>query len=167
MVVGARGPVADADGPQPTSYSFSSRGPTPDGFLPTLCAPGGAIAPIPRHCLQGKAQYHGTSMSSPNACGVAACVLSALKQDGIHIGPFELRRALENSALPVETHDPFAQGFGLINAPAAIKYATEHHGKVCQDLEIAVTVPSRGGARGGGVVAEGAGQREHAQRSAH
>ena len=43
-----------------TSYSFSSRGPTPDGGMPTLCAPGGAIAPVPRHTLQGKAQYHGT-----------------------------------------------------------------------------------------------------------
>ena len=98
-------PVADVAG---ASYSFSSRGPTPDGYLPTLCAPGGAVAPVPRHTLQGKAQYHGTSMSSPNACGVAACVLSALKQSGIHIGPVELRRALENSAVPIED-EPFAQ----------------------------------------------------------
>ena len=91
-----------------TSYSFSSRGPTPDGYLPTLCAPGGAISPIPRHCLQGKAQYHGTSMSSPNACGVAACVLSALRQAGVHPNPIELRRALENSAVAVETMCEFA-----------------------------------------------------------
>ena len=35
-----------------TSYWFTSRGPTPDGYLPTLCAPGGAIAPVPRHALQ-------------------------------------------------------------------------------------------------------------------
>ena len=39
-----------------TSYWFTSRGPTPDGHMPTLCAPGGAIAPVPRHTLQGKAQ---------------------------------------------------------------------------------------------------------------
>ena len=76
---------------------------------------------MPRHTLQGKAQYHGTSMSSPNACGVAACVLSALRQMGVGgVGPIELRRALENSARPVDTADPFAQGFGLIDAPAAM-----------------------------------------------
>ena len=119
-----------------TSYSFSSRGPTPDGYLPTLCAPGGAIAPVPRHTLQGKAQYHGTSMSSPNACGVAACVLSALRQAGIEINPIELRRALENSATPVPTADPFAQGAGLINGPAAVAYATEHHGKPVRDRDV-------------------------------
>lgn len=133
---------------QSTSYSFTSRGPTPDGWLPTLCAPGGAIAPVPRHTLQGKAQYHGTSMASPNACGVAACVLSALRQSGINVGPIELRRALENSAKPVETSDVFAQGHGLINGPAALAYATEHHGKLAQDVEFKVTVPSRAGARG-------------------
>ena len=143
------GPDAADGDVLPTSYSFSSRGPTPDGWLPTLCAPGGAIAPVPRHTLQGKAQYHGTSMSSPNACGVAACVLSALRQSEVgRIGPIELRRALENSAKPVETPDPWAQGFGLINAPAAIRYATEHHGKPGQDVEFKVSVPSRAGARG-------------------
>ena len=131
-----------------TSYAFSSRGPTWDGDLPSLCAPGGAIAPVPRHTLQGKAQYHGTSMSSPNACGVAACVLSALKQSGLTLGPIELRRALENSAVPVETSDPWAQGRGLINAPRAVVYAQAHHGKPGQALEFAVKVPSRADARG-------------------
>lgn len=114
------------------SYSFSSRGPTSDGYLPSLCAPGGAIAPVPLHALQCKAQYHGTSMSSPNACGVAACVLSALRAGGVEVGPIELRRALENSAGEVEVQDVFAQGAGLINAPAAIEYATAHHGKLGQ-----------------------------------
>ena len=119
-------PAEDVDA---TSYWFTSRGPTPDGFMPTLCAPGGAIAPVPRHTLQGKAQYHGTSMASPNACGVAACVLSALKQAGVTLNPIELRRALENTATSVEQLDPFGQGAGLINAPAAVEYAKEHHGK--------------------------------------
>ena len=68
-------PLQDGDQPlESGSYYFSSRGPSPDGYLPDICAPGGSIAPIPRHSLQSKAQYHGTSMSSPNAAGKSALV---------------------------------------------------------------------------------------------
>ena len=132
------------------SYYFSSRGPTPDGLLPDICAPGGAIAPIPRHALQGKAQYHGTSMSSPNACGVAACVLSAVKQKlGIsRLSPPELRKALQNTASTVEVPDPFAQGAGLVSATNAVDYILENRGKLGQDLTIGVSIPSRSNARG-------------------
>ena len=131
------------------SYYFSSRGPTPDGMLPDICAPGGAIAPIPRHALQGKAQYHGTSMSSPNACGVAACILSALKQEGIEkCGPVELKRGIINSAIAVDIVEPFSQGAGLISAVRAVDYITSHHGKHGQSLAIDVSIPSRNKARG-------------------
>jgi tripeptidyl-peptidase-2 len=59
----------DDDKPlQATSYYFSSRGPTNDGLLADICGPGGAIAPVPRASLQGKAQYHGTSMVSSSGC---------------------------------------------------------------------------------------------------
>ena len=128
-----------------TSYTFSSRGPTPDGWLPTLCAPGGAVAPVPRHVLAGRAQYHGTSMSSPNACGVAACVLSALED---RPNPPALRRALENSCVAVPSADPFAQGFGLVDAVGAVAYLEAHAGKPAQDVAFDVTVPSFGGGRG-------------------
>ena len=144
-------PPTDDDAPplRDSSYHFSSRGPTPDGRLPDLCAPGGAIAPIPRHALQGKAQYHGTSMSSPNACGVAACVLSALKQRGLqHISPTELRRGLVNSAKPVDIPDFFAQGSGLISATRAFDYILKHHGKPGQNVTMDVRIPSRNNARG-------------------
>ena len=144
---------AEGDGEESlrdASYYFSSRGPTPDGNLPDICAPGGAIAPIPRHTLQGKAQYHGTSMSSPNACGVAACVLSAVKQRlGItRLSPPELRKALLNTASPVEVSDTFAQGAGLVSATTAVDYILENRGKLGQDLTIGVSIPSRGNARG-------------------
>ena len=56
------------------------------------------------------------------------------------VGPAELRRALENSAQPVAASDPFAQGFGLINAPAAVAYAKERHGKLGQDVAFKVTL---------------------------
>ena len=80
-------------------------------------------------------------MASPNACGVAAGVLSALRQAGVDVGPIELRRALENSATPVEQLDVFGQGAGLINAPGAVAYAMAHHGKPAQHLDFEVTVP--------------------------
>jgi tripeptidyl-peptidase-2 len=148
------------------SYYFSSRGPSPDGYFPDLCAPGGAIAPIPRHALQGKAQYHGTSMASPNACGVAACVLSALlheqqqqqKEDssdgtdtksiGI-LSPVALKRALINTAVAVKpVPDSFAEGAGLINAVKAVEYLKKHGGKMGENVHFGVSIPSRNNARG-------------------
>ena len=143
-------PAEEGDELKDTSYYFSSRGPTNDGLLPDLCAPGGAISPIPRHSLQGKAQYHGTSMSSPNACGVAACVLSALKQKlGVDfIAPAELRKGLLNTAVSVDIGDPFAQGQGLVSATAAFEYILKHRGKLAQDLTVDVLLPNRNNARG-------------------
>jgi len=146
-------PPQDEDSPlKGASYYFSSRGPTPDGSLPDVCAPGGAISPIPRHALQGKAQYHGTSMSSPNACGVAACILSAVKQKGVNCGPIELKRALVNSALPAGAvdgiDDPFAQGAGLVSALDCADYIISNHGKIGAHLAIDVSIPARNHARG-------------------
>jgi len=142
-------PTGEEEPLEGASYYFSSRGPTPDGAMPDLCAPGGAISPIPRHALQGKAQYHGTSMSSPNACGVAACVLSALKENGIEkCNPTELKRGLVNSCTQVDVLDPFAQGAGLISAVGAVDYIIKNHGKDGQDLPIKVSIPSRNNARG-------------------
>ena len=143
------------------SYSFSSRGPTPDGLMPDICAPGGAIAPIPRHTLQGKRQMHGTSMASPSACGAAAVVLSALPAHGIKVedvNPHELRRALQNSAKKTLSTavdpdaatvlDPFAQGAGLVSAARAVEYLVAHHGKPAQNVTFDVRIPASNNARG-------------------
>ena len=64
-----------------------------------------------------------------------------MRQAGVDVGPIELRRALENSATPVEQLDVFGQGAGLINAPGAVAYAMAHHGKPAQHLDFEVTVP--------------------------
>ena len=139
------------DGDQPLesgSYYFSSRGPSLDGYLPDICAPGGSIAPIPRHSLQGKAQYHGTSMSSPNAAGVAACILSAVKQQGMNCNPVELKRALINTATPIGIIDSFAQGNGVVQASNCVDYIMATHGKGGQNIEFEVSLPSRNNARG-------------------
>ena len=76
-----------------------------------------------------------------------ACVLSALARED-RPSPPALRRALESTCKPVPSADPFAQGFGLIDAPAAVSYLETHAGKTAHDLAFEVTVPSQGDARG-------------------
>uniref|UniRef100_A0A914QZ11 tripeptidyl-peptidase II n=1 Tax=Panagrolaimus davidi TaxID=227884 RepID=A0A914QZ11_9BILA len=102
---------------KPVVFPFSSRGPSIDGSLGvTLCAPGAAITGVSKSELQNSKLMAGTSMSSPNAVGNIACLLSAMKAEKIPISPFRVKFALMNTAMAPEdgSHHPLSLGAGII-----------------------------------------------------
>ncbi|WP_327367447.1 S8 family serine peptidase [Streptomyces sp. NBC_01217] len=113
---------------------FSSRGPREDGgFAPILTAPGASInttqtwlpgGPVKEAGYSLPAGYsmlQGTSMSSPQAAGATALLLSAAKQKHIELPPADLRTALTSTATHIEGVPAHAQGSGLINIVGAWK----------------------------------------------
>ena len=73
---------------------------------------------------------NGTSMSSPNACGGFALVLSAIKAQNVPFSPISVRRAFENTAAPIPNTETFAQGRGMIRVEEAFNHAAG-----CADAE--------------------------------
>lgn len=105
-------------------YTWTSRGPSPDGAMSvSVCAPGGAIAPVPVWNLQRKQLMNGTSMSSPSAAGAVAVILAFLKQKGIPYTSALVRRAIENSARSLKP----------------IQEATRHHESANDKSNLGVT----------------------------
>ena len=132
-------------------YTWSSRGPTSDGDAGVdIFAPGGAVAPVPSWTLQGSMQMNGTSMSSPNACGNLALLISGLKQQGISFTPASLKRAIRNTARPIPgtAADGFGQGPGLLQVDLAWQHLAEHAQAVGEMLPIEVRVEGGRGRRG-------------------
>jgi tripeptidyl-peptidase-2 len=116
---------------QGTQYTWSSRGPAPDGDIGvTFSAPGGAIAPVPQWSQQRMQLMNGTSMASPCACGGLALVLSALKAEGQAITPARVQRAVENTALVLRPEDPsstLTYGRGLLQVADTFAYLQQGH----------------------------------------
>ncbi|MGW0787376.1 S8 family serine peptidase [Streptomyces sp. NPDC002911] len=113
---------------------FSSRGPREDGgFAPILTAPGASInttqtwipgGPVKEAGYSLPAGYsmlQGTSMSSPQAAGAAALLLSAAEQKRIELPPADLRTALTSTATHIDGVPAHAQGAGLMNIVGAWK----------------------------------------------
>ncbi|MER5873609.1 S8 family serine peptidase [Streptomyces sp. NPDC002044] len=113
-------------------FNFSSRGPREDGgFTPTITAPGASIntaqtwipgSPVKEagYALPpGYAMLQGTSMSSPQAAGASALLISAAKQANIALKPAGLRVALTSTAKKIADVPAHAQGAGLIDVVGA------------------------------------------------
>ena len=106
-----------------TTFTWSSVGPTADGAQGVdVMAPGGAITCVPNWCLQRNQLMNGTSMSSPNAAGCIALLLSAAKAEGINVTPARLKCALMNCAQGLNGLSCLQQGAGMINVQKTWEY---------------------------------------------
>ncbi|KAL2920688.1 Tripeptidyl-peptidase 2 [Bienertia sinuspersici] len=115
----------------PSEGLESSRGPTADGDLGvSVSAPGGAVAPVPTWTLQCRMLMNGTSMSSPCACGGVALLISAMKAEGVHVSPYSVRKAIENTCVPIGSspEDRLTTGMGLMQVDKAIEYIRQSCG---------------------------------------
>lgn len=91
----------------------------------SLVAPAAAFAGVPQYCRQSMQMMNGTSMSSPNAAGNIACILSGLKQQNLKWTPYTVRMALENTAEVLPQTDSFSQGQGMIKIASAYEKLSE------------------------------------------
>eukprot|EP01122_Echinamoeba_exundans_P008069 TRINITY_DN2601_c1_g4_i1.p1 TRINITY_DN2601_c1_g4~~TRINITY_DN2601_c1_g4_i1.p1 ORF type:complete len:1306 (-),score=238.67 TRINITY_DN2601_c1_g4_i1:694-4611(-) len=143
--------LRDTNSLQETQYTWSSRGPSEDGGLGVcISAPGGAITSVPNWTLHKSQLMNGTSMSSPNACGCLALVLSGLKNQNVPYSPALVRQAIENTARPVDGQDKLTHGAGVIQVTDSFEWLSSHgrHFKPYLRLEAAVTAHNAHKARG-------------------
>ncbi|SPO20194.1 related to Tripeptidyl-peptidase II [Ustilago trichophora] len=125
--------------------TWCSRGPTADGDRGvSIYAPGAAITSIPRYCLQSTQLMNGTSMSSPNACGSIALLLSGMKAQNIPITPARVFNAVRVTGKDV--NDPL--GVPFIRVDAAWDYLVQNKDREDQDAEYRVAVTRAGKALG-------------------
>lgn len=92
----------------PVAY-FSSRG--GEIAKPDIVTPGMAYSTVPRWHT-GEERIGGTSMASPHAAGLAALLVSALRQKSLPIEARAIRQALMVTALPIAGESPLDDGAG-------------------------------------------------------
>ncbi|WFD19469.1 tripeptidyl-peptidase II [Malassezia caprae] len=121
--------------------TWCSRGPTADGAAGvSIYAPGAAITSICQYALQSKQLMNGTSMSSPNAAGAVALLVSACKAEGIPATPFRVFRAIE--ATGADVGDPL--GVRFLDVEQAWAYLVAHRDDPYADAEMQVRVTRAG-----------------------
>lgn len=127
-----------------STFTWSSTGPTADGALGvSITAPGAAITSVSHWCLQKSMLMNGTSMSSPNAAGCVALLVSACKAEGIPISSSRIRRALENTARVLPKLSTLQQGFGIIQVDKAFEYLKKFKDVSSDDIYFSVKIENR------------------------
>ncbi|ORX58714.1 subtilisin-like protein, partial [Hesseltinella vesiculosa] len=126
-------------------YTWSSRGPCVDGYIGVdIYAPGSAITSVPVYGLEKLALKNGTSMSSPNACGCIALLVSALKGEKTDYTPFRLKNAVVQTGKSV--NDPL--GVGFIQVDKAWDYLEAYKERKDVDINFEVFTHRGGKQRG-------------------
>src|SRR6266581_3547801 len=103
---------------------WSSRG--GDLAKPDIVTPGLAFSSVPRWDT-GNEIKGGTSMAAPHAAGLAACLVSALAQEGRAVGAAEIAQALRVSAAPFAGASAIDQGAGMPQLEAAYRWLIAAH----------------------------------------
>lgn len=143
----------------PSNYTWSSVGPFPDGAVGvSIIAPGGAITCVSNWTLNKKQLMNGTSMSSPNACGNIALLLSAAKQTKLpcpslldngnlpvrseRVSSQRVRLAVENSSKILPNVDILGQNHGLVQTERAWEHLLTNKADPLIDIPLSVSVLS-------------------------
>ncbi len=102
-------------------FGFSSRGPLPGGATGVdFIAPGAAVSAVPEWKLAAGRNMNGTSMAAPQASGAVATLISAARIEKLPLSHARLVAALRQSAKSIEGLPEIEQGYGLLDASAAL-----------------------------------------------
>jgi subtilisin family serine protease len=120
----ARAPASGVPPARDVLGWFSSRG----GELakPDIVTPGVAFSSVPRWAT-GEEIKGGTSMASPHAAGLVACLASAFGQEGRRLSAAELMQALRVSARPFGGATAVDEGAGSPVLEAAYEWLRAGH----------------------------------------
>jgi len=120
----ARAPQPGVPAPRDVLGWFSSRG----GELvkPDVVTPGVAFSVVPRWATGDEIKV-GTSMASPHAAGLVACLVSALAQEGRRVSASDLVQALRVSARPFAGTTIVDEGAGMPVLDVAYQWLRAGH----------------------------------------
>jgi tripeptidyl-peptidase-2 len=129
-------------------YTWSSRGPTPDGdFGVDIYAPGAAITSVPQYTLSNNKLMNGTSMSSPNCAGCVALLVSGLKQKNIDYTPYFIKWAIKKTGKSIGDD----LGVNFIQVVDAWNAMLESKDELAAMLNYNITVKDSSGIVGRGI----------------